>query len=650
MPNIDIEKLEAYAQKIYDRENQFSTFTLKTIGRRIKEIGQLSAYDQEALKNMADISGDMEKITKELARITEMNIEDIEKVYAQVVNDSVNTYKPLYDFKGMTFKPITENDYAMKLVRHWSELTAEEMINLSHTKALGFVDDNGNFTQLAGAYQQTIDDAVVAVSTGTTDFNSAMKGTIEQLGGSGVQVWYGRGVHRSLEAMIRQNLLWGAKQAAQSYDDYVSEELGLDGFEVDAHAGCRPKHEFMQGQMYSNKGDKIIKGVLYKDGSEALKRLEDYGCLHFKMGVLLGVSEPRYSQEELDKIHKETTEKHEYNGKKKTLYEWKQTQRRLEREYRKAQTQSDMFKESGNNIQAKIYRNRAYAIRSTYDDLTNSVPGLYDHSERMRTYFKKSASVKGATPTTKKVDVMAEKKIAYDDAQKIIGKYGSQSEMMLFGSSEDMQRYSELMQKAKGYEPPKPKIVDYKEQITKNVDSLSPSRITPKTITNAQEDAISSYSRTGYTDINNYLRFGTVPKQMPKSKMLQYVDDLNALLDANPLQEEIFVKRGINTRALEQMLGMETITDASAVGKVITDKGFMSTTPYKMGGFGGNTQLFIKCPKGTKGTYIADWCANPDEKEFLIAPNQKMIVRKIEKETVWDEPHYKVFVDIITGG
>ena len=69
-----------------------------------------------------------------------------------------------------------------------------------------------------------------------------------------------------------------------------------------------------------------------------------------------------------------------------------------------------------------------------------------------------------------------------------------------------------------------------------------------------------------------------------------------------------------------------------------------------MGGFGGNAQLFIKCPKGTKGTYIADWCANPAEKEFLIAPNQKMIVRKIEKEMVWDEPHYKVFVDIITGG
>lgn len=388
LPKIDTEKLEAYAQIIFERENQFTKYTLETIGRRIKATGQLSAFDQQAIKNIADISGDMDKITKELARITKMNISDIEKIYTQIINDGVNTYKPLYDFKNIPFKPITENEHAMKLVRHWAELTAGEMINLSRTKALGFVDDGGNFTPLKGAYQKTIDEAISAITTGTTDFNSAMKQTIEQLGGSGIRVWYGERVHRSIESSIRQNLLYGAKQAAQSYDGYVSEELELDGFEVDAHSGCRPSHEFMQGKMFSYNGDKVIDGVLYQDGAEALERLQDYNCLHFKTGVLLGVSQPTYSEEELNRIHKESTELIEYNGKKKTLYEWKQTQRRLERTYRKKKTQSDMFKASGNNIAAKDYRDRANAIKATYDDLTNKVPGLYDHSERMRTYFK----------------------------------------------------------------------------------------------------------------------------------------------------------------------------------------------------------------------------------------------------------------------
>lgn len=387
MPNIDTEKIEAYAQQIFERENQFNSFTLKNIARRIKTTGQLSAHDQQALKNIADVSGDMDKITKELARITEMNVADLEKIYAQTVNDGLNSYKPLYDLKNIPFKPITENKHAMQLVHHWTTITAEKMINLSKTKAIGFVDKNGNFTDIRGAYQQTIDDAVVAVSTGTTDFNSAMKGTIESLGGSGVVANYGSGITRSLEAMVRQNLLWGAKSAAQSVDDYVSDELGLDGFEVDAHAGCRPTHEFMQGQMYSYDGDKIIDGILYKDGKKALDALNDYNCLHFKTGVLLGVSEPRYSKQELARIHEETTKKIEYNGRSKTLYEWKQTQRRLEREYRKTKTQSDMFKESGNNIAAKDYKRKADIIKATYDDLTDKIPGLYDHSERMRTYF-----------------------------------------------------------------------------------------------------------------------------------------------------------------------------------------------------------------------------------------------------------------------
>ena len=35
-------------------------------------------------------------------------------------------------------KPITENDYAMKLVRHFASLTAEEMINLGAADLVGF--------------------------------------------------------------------------------------------------------------------------------------------------------------------------------------------------------------------------------------------------------------------------------------------------------------------------------------------------------------------------------------------------------------------------------------------------------------------------------------------------------------------------------
>lgn len=387
----NLEQLEEYAQKIYDRYDYFNEYTLETIGRRIKETGRLSAYDQEALKNIADISGDMEAITKELARITEMNIKDIEAVYTQVIKDGQNTYKPLYDFKGMRQIPLAENDYLQKIVNSWAVRTEGKMINLSRTKSLCFdsYDAFGNVTgsiPLAGAYEQAMSEAVQAVSSGTVDFNTAMRKTVERMGGSGVRVNYGNGVTRNLSSAIRQNVLWGAKKTAQDYESYVGEELGLDGFEVDAHAGCRPSHLFMQGQIYSYKGDKTVNGVTYKDGSRALEAMTDYGCLHFKISVLLGVSESRYSTRELARIERESTELIEYNGRQKTLYEWKQTQRTLERGVKKAVQQGNMLEAAGNHTAAKQYADKAKQFRRAYDDMCAGVPGLEPRLERMRVY------------------------------------------------------------------------------------------------------------------------------------------------------------------------------------------------------------------------------------------------------------------------
>lgn len=385
------EKLEEYAHIIYARYEYFNNYTLEIIARRIKATGQLSAHDQQALKNIADITGDMKAITKKLAEITRMNVSDIENLYTQVVSDGVNTYKPLYDFRDMKFVPFEENDFAQQLVRNWARETIGTMLNLSQTKALCFdkLDVDGNVigsTPLKGAFERAISEAVQAVSRGTVDFNTAMAKTVERLGGSGVKVAYGSGVNRSLSAMIRQNLLYGAKQAAQSYDQHVGDLLECDGFEVDAHAGCRPTHEFMQGQLYSYDREKTVDGVTYEDGTEALTALKDYGCLHFKTDVILGVSSPRYSPEELERIHRETTELIEYNGKRKTLYEWKQTQRSLERAVRTERQKAEMFKAAGMKQKAQECTTKAAVFRAKYDDMCSQIKGMSPRPERMRIY------------------------------------------------------------------------------------------------------------------------------------------------------------------------------------------------------------------------------------------------------------------------
>lgn len=403
MKMYNTEKIEKYAEAVFDRLNYFNDYTLKTIARRIKAVGQLSAADQQALKNISDITGDMNAITKKLADITRMNVADVEKMYTGTVTDGVNTYKPLYDLKNLPFVPFEQNEYAQQLVRNWAMQTAGEMINLSRTSALGFdkYDAFGNIighTPLEGTFEKAISGAVAAVSSSTTDFNTVMSKTVEELGGSGVKVTYGSGINRSLSAMVRQNILYGAKQSAQAYDDYISAELALDGAEIDAHPGCRPTHLVMQDGIYALSDKTVtVDGVEYKGlyediGYEDMKEtgtvqglLEDYVCLHFKTGVMLGVSEPRYSQEELEQIRRESTELLEYDGKKKTLFEWKQTQRRLERAAREKQTPADMFREAGNIPKTREKEKAVAAYCAKYDDMCEKL-GLTPKLERMRTY------------------------------------------------------------------------------------------------------------------------------------------------------------------------------------------------------------------------------------------------------------------------
>lgn len=51
-------------------------------------------------------------------------------------------------------------------------------------------------------------------------------------------------------------------------------------------------------------------------------------------------------------------------------------------------------------------------------------------------------------------------------------------------------------------------------------------------------------------------------------------------------------------------------------GRIITDDGFFATTFELHGGFGDGIQMYIDVPKGTKGIYIGDLFAAPDEKNF----------------------------------
>ena len=110
-------------------------------------------------------------------------------------------------------------------------------------------------------------------------------------------------------------------QVTQAISEQNAEELEADGWEISAHVGARPSHAIYQGRQYPAKDyDRIVKPLI-----------EDYNCRHSAFPIVLGVSEPVYTEEELADMDKPVT----YEGKTYTPYEAQQQMRKMERVMRK---------------------------------------------------------------------------------------------------------------------------------------------------------------------------------------------------------------------------------------------------------------------------------------------------------------------------
>ena len=378
----DISKLEEQANLLMNNVSGWEQNVLTRIGKRIKKYGKLSLADVKSINNIATVKQDMDAITKELARVTGYNISQIEQMYGELLEEQHLANQPLYDYRGKTFVPFAENRELQAIARAYAKSTGETMINLAKTKALCILDHNGKTVGLQKYYTDILDKAVMQVTTGATDFHTAMRDSIVELGGSGVRVDYGGGVTRRLDTVVRQNLLWGAKQASTEYNTMIGEELGCDGIEIDYHSNPRPSHEFMQGKQYVLGKARTINGVHFESADKALERLQDYGCLHYKTPIICGISEPRYSLEELKRLNEQNAKTYNINGKDVSGYEAQQMMRRVETAIREQKSIKQTAQASGDKSLVKQCNDKIKAYKGKYEEITN-ITGFYPETKRM---------------------------------------------------------------------------------------------------------------------------------------------------------------------------------------------------------------------------------------------------------------------------
>ena len=131
-----------------------------------------------------------------------------------------------------------------------------------------------------------------------------------------------------------------------------------------------------------------------------------------------------------------------------------------------------------------------------------------------------------------------------------------------------------------------------------------------KKLNEEQRNALYNYTADGYTDINGQLR-GYYDNTENVQKEIRYIDEA---MEQSPLKEDIWVTRGVGLSTLSKFLGLKEqgysdIQDVedldSLIGLQPTDKGYLSCSANKTGGFGENVRLNIFVPKGIHAIYLA---------------------------------------------
>ena len=183
---------------------------------------------------------------------------------------------------------------------------------------------------------------------------------------------------------IRQNVLWGIKQFNQNISDLVGKDFGADGYEISYHSHPRPSHEDMGGRQFAIGGAKVVNGVKYPSfEDEAEPLLNDYGCLHLKYSILLGISEPAYDKQELAELKANDRQTFEYEGKEYTKYEASQVQRQLETAVRAEKDRAVMAEAAGNDEIRQEAQKKINQLTSKYADFSKA-SGLPTKVERMQ--------------------------------------------------------------------------------------------------------------------------------------------------------------------------------------------------------------------------------------------------------------------------
>lgn len=335
---------------------------LALMGGHLKAIGGLKPSDAHRLTEMRRMGANVRTIQQDIARSAEANVADLAAVFGAVAAGDQEFAQQWFGGPPR-IKGAPKNSTAIeRVLKAQLRVTAQAFKNLSQT------------TIQSTAYREAVDVAIQTVQTGVTDYASAIRGALRAAGNGGLSVQYPSGLTRRLDSAVRQNVLDGVRSLNNDILGQLGNEYGADGVELSAHALCAEDHLPYQGRQFSRKAFEQLQASLPRP-------VGMWNCKHTIFPVVLGVSEPAHTPEELAAYARNSREAVEIDGRVKTRYEWTQEQRRTETAIRRQKDVANLAKASGDDVLRREAQSHINTLQEHYARISAGA-GLTQQPER----------------------------------------------------------------------------------------------------------------------------------------------------------------------------------------------------------------------------------------------------------------------------
>jgi len=390
---------ELVITRLIDRVESGNTFVLKQIGKTIKEIGQLKPSELYKLEQMIKYGARYDTIIERLSKITQLNIKEIDEIFEAYAKRDYKFAEKFYKYRNIPYVPFNQMTALKNEVEALSLLTKGTYMNLANTSVLGFWL-NDRFYNIQEAYRYAVDQAILSISQGKDTFQHQMYSLLKQFGDSGVRtIDYASGTSRRLDSALKMNLRGGIRELHNATQEVLGKDFGADGVEITVHEYPAPDHAMLQGRQFSyeeyenlqnNLPATDYKGITYTHDHRPISQLN---CYHNVFSIVLGVSKPQYTNEELEQIEKRNEKGFEYDGKHYTMYEGTQLMRRIETEIRKQKDNQILGKEADNKELIETSQYKITQLTNRYKEVINA-SGLKSQLKRARVVGYKRIKVK----------------------------------------------------------------------------------------------------------------------------------------------------------------------------------------------------------------------------------------------------------------